>query len=60
VLMRTRRRLAGAVFIGLAANFAYGFSFYDQHGAHLGPGVLIGVFIALGVFYLSSANEPKQ
>jgi hypothetical protein len=60
MLVRTRRRLMGAVFIGLAANCAYGFSFYDQHGAHLSPGALIGVLIAVGVFYLSSANEPTH
>jgi hypothetical protein len=55
---RTRRRLLGAVLLGLAANFAYGFAHYDQHGAHLLPSALIGFLVAAGAFYLSSANEP--
>jgi hypothetical protein len=57
---RVRRRLMGAIFLGMGANFAYGFSNYDQHGAHLGPGALIGFLVAVGAYYLTSANEPQN
>ena len=55
---RVRRRLLGAIFLEIGADFAYSFSNYDQHGAHLGPGALIGLLVAIGAYYLSSANEP--
>ena len=48
----------GAIFLGVAANFAYGFANYDQRGAHLLPYMLIGLAVAAGSFYLSSANDP--
>jgi hypothetical protein len=58
--MRTKRRLAGAVFIGMAANFALGFVIYDQHGAHLLPSLIVGFLVGVGVYYLSYANDPDQ
>lgn len=57
---RSRTRLLGSILLGLAANFAYGFSNYDQHGAHLLPAALVGFLVAAGAFYLSSANDPAQ
>jgi hypothetical protein len=57
---RTARRLLGSVFIGLAASFTFGFAFFDEQGTHLLAGVLIGVWIGIGVFYLSSANAPAD
>jgi hypothetical protein len=50
----------GAAILGLAANFAYGFSNYDQYGAHLLPAALIGGLVAVGAYYLTSANEPES
>jgi hypothetical protein len=58
--MRSRRRLMGTIFLGLAADFTYGFSNYDPHGAHLAAGALIGVLVAVGAYYLSAANEPEN
>jgi hypothetical protein len=57
---RVRRRLMGAIFLGMGANFAHGFSNYDQNGAHLGAGALIGLLVAVGAYYLTSANEPQN
>ena len=57
---RTKRRLLGAILFGLAANFAYGFSNYDEHGSHMLPSALIGILVAAGAFYLSSANDATD
>ena len=48
----------GAFSTGLAANFALGAVIYDQHGARLLPSALIGILVGIGVYYLSSTNEP--
>jgi len=57
---RTIRRLMGSIALGMAANWAFGFAHYDQFGAHLLPSALIGIFVAIGAYYLSSANDTRD
>jgi hypothetical protein len=50
----------GAIFLGIAADVAFTFSNFDQYGEHLLPALFIGMSVAIGAYYLSSANQPAE